>query len=579
MRPRLLIALFILAGCGSEPTSEQPDYWSNPGVDGSIDPDASDPDAAFSDADLDAPDAPDLPSPEAGVDATEPVVTADVSHVREVRGAWIATVSRINWPSSNDAATQQAEMESILDAVQLAGLNTVFFQVRPEADALYASDLEPWSRYLTGTQGEDPGYDPLEFAIDGCHRRGLELHAWLNPYRARAGNVGESAPNHVINALPQAVVPYGALRWLDPGHPDAFDHTLSVIEDLLVRYDLDGLHFDDYFYPYPESGVTFDDAATYAAYGGGMSLGDWRRDNVNRMVGAVAASVHALRPDARWGISPFGIYRPGVPAGVVGLDQYAQLYADPVKWMEEGWVEYIAPQLYWPTTSSGQPYESLLAWWDERAVETGRTLLTGNSASSGYSLDEYRAEMNAMRDASDQARGAIWWSVGPIVENTGGLADVLSSEYYGQPAATPVLADAIDTPPSHPGVQMDQGTAHITTSANGIRFWAVYRENGGEWDIDQLVPSATSEFALSDGAWAISAIDRSGRESLGVVVEGEGTPEPEPSGASCTHSYGGVYADKACSASYQCCDGQWLTKNACGACLCVEETGEVGCGT
>jgi uncharacterized lipoprotein YddW (UPF0748 family) len=506
-------------------------------------------------------------------------VTVAVSHDREVRGAWIATVSRINWPSASSATAQKAEMETILDAVEQAGLNTVFFQVRPEADALYESDIEPWSRYLTGTQGVSPGYDPLTFVIEGCHRRGLELHAWLNPYRARAGDVGSSASNHVINAMPHAVVSYGTLRWLDPGHPDAFDHTLSVIEDLLTRYDLDGIHFDDYFYPYPQAGLTFDDDATYAAHGAGMTRGDWRRDNVNRMVAAVGNSVRTLRDDVRWGISPFGIYRPGMPPGVTGLDQYAVLYADPLKWMEEGWLEYVAPQLYWPTTSSGQPYATLLSWWDARAAETGRMLLVGNSASNAYSLNEYRAEMDAIRAASTSAtRGAIWWSVGPIVNNSNGLSDMLASEYYGRPAATPKLFDAVDTTPDHPVVTMDAGLANISTPPDGLRFWAVYYEGAAGWELAQLVPAASSQFALPEGTWAISAIDRSGRESLGVVVQGQGdVPDAGPSGATCVHTYGGVYADGGCSPSYQCCDGQWLPRGACGACICEEDTGAIGC--
>lgn len=524
-----------------------------------------------------SPDDPDAPGGRDTSDPTEVENTVEISHRREVRGAWIATVSRINWPTSTNAAAQRAQLIELLDTAKRAGINTIFFQVRPEADALYRSNLEPWSRYLTGTQGVDPGYDPLEFAIEESHRRGMELHAWLNPYRARAGNVGASAANHVINRMPQAVVSYGNLRWLDPGHPDAFDHTLAVIEDLLARYDIDGLHFDDYFYPYPQSGVTFDDDATYAKYGGGMSRADWRRDNVNRMVRAVSELVRTRRPDVRWGISPFGIYRPGMPEGVVGLDQYAVLYADPVRWMEQGWVEYVAPQLYWATTSSGQPYRSLLAWWDAQAAASGRMLLVGNAGDNGFSLAEYRAEMDAIRDdAREATRGAIWWSMRSIESTSNGLARMLANEYYDRPAATPPLVDAEGPPPAPPTVEVEEGVVHITTPPTGIRSWAIYRQSGDEWIIDQLVPAETTSLSLPDGTWAISAIDRSGLESRGVLVEGKGEVT-EPTGASCTHSYGGTYADTACSASYQCCDGTWMSRGACGTCACVEETGQVGC--
>jgi len=574
----------FLAACSDDSESSQ-DWW--PPSDGATEQDASVDDvitvddASGKDVAQQDQKTEDVTSPsdaEQEADAPPVVTTVDVSHRREVRGVWIATVSRINWPTSTKASEQKAQMEAILDTVEKAGFNTVFFQVRPEADALYASDLEPWSRYLTGTQGVDPGYDPLTFTLESCHRRGLELHAWLNPYRARAGNVGASAPNHVINQMPQAVVSYGNLRWLDPGHPDAFNHTLAVIEDLLERYDFDGLHFDDYFYPYPDTGLTFDDNATFAAYGGGKSRADWRRDNVNRMVAAVGERVKAMRDDVRWGISPFGVYRPGMPAGVTGLDQYESLYADPIKWIQEGWLEYLAPQLYWPTTSTGQPYKKLLSWWDERAAEAGRMLLAGNSGYLEYGLNEHRAQMDAVRNAAQGAtRGAIWWSAKPIVDNTNGLRTMLANEYYNRPAASPAIVGAANTPLAHPSVQVDQGAVTILSSAEKMRYWAVYDEQQGGWELERLVPSERTDFSLPDGTWAISAIDRWGRESKAVVVQGHGQADAGSGGASCEHTYGGVYAHGGCSPSYQCCDGSWKPRGECGPCTCEESTGQIGC--
>jgi len=525
-------------------------------------------------------DPPDLgPDDGDAADVVVPVVTAKVSHKREMRGTWIATVWNINWPKTKGATAQKAELESILDAVKKTGLNAVFFQVRPEADALYDSKHEPWSRFLTGTQGNDPGYDPLLFAIDAAHQRGIELHAWINPYRARSGG-GTCSSDHVSKTMPQAIVTYGSDLWFDPGHPDAFSHTLSVIDDLLDRYDIDGIHFDDYFYPYP-NGTAFPDASTYAAHGGGMNLGDWRRDNVNRMVKAVG-NLSSSHVDVRWGISPFGIYRPGTPPGVTGLDQYEAIYADPLKWMQEKWLEYIAPQLYWATTSAGQPYVKLLNWWDAQAAASGTALFIGSSASNGFTLNEYRAEMNAVREAESGGAtgGAIWYSVDPILGNTGGLASMLASEYYSRPAATPKLTHAADTPPPVPVLDVEDGDAVVLSDSEGIRYWAVYRQVGGDWEIERLIPSSVSEFHLPDGAWAVSAIDRSGRESLGVVVEGSGEePEPPVSGASCVHTNGGVYVDRGCSPGYQCCDGTWRTREFCGTCVCEESTGQVGCGT
>ena len=437
---RVLWCLLLVIACGDDATPDS-------GIDASRD-------AGGEDAGEDAP-ARDVP---VDVAVTE---TVEVGHVRELRGTWVATVSRINWPSSDDPAGQRADLEAILDTAVATGLNTVFFQVRPEADALYASELEPWSRYLTGTQGVDPGYDPLAFAIEQAHERGLELHAWLNPYRARAGAVGATSAGHVSQTMPDAVVTYGSFLWMDPGNPDAFDHTLAVVRDIVQRYDVDGIHMDDYFYPYPESGAVFDDDDTFAAYGAGMSRPDWRRDNVNRMVRSVGEAVAEENADVRWGISPFGIYRPGMPEGVVGLDQYATLYADVLAWMNGGWLDYVAPQLYWPTTSSGQPYRDLLAWWSARAEESGRTLWIGNSASRAYGVDEYRAELDAIR-ADGHADGAVWWSVAPILANEDGLADVLAAEYYARPAASPPLVDAVDVPAVPAVVVADDGAIEIT---------------------------------------------------------------------------------------------------------------------
>ncbi len=504
--------------------------------------------------------------------------TVEVSHPREVRGTWVATVSRINWPKTDDPARQRADLEAIFDDAVAAGLNTIFFQVRPEADALYDSELEPWSRFLTGTQGLDPGYDPLAFAIDQAHARGLELHAWLNPYRARAGS-GATSPEHVSRTMPEAVVTYGSQLWLDPGHPGAFEHTLAVVRDIVRRYDVDGVHMDDYFYPYPADGAHFDDDATYAAYGAGLSRADWRRENVNRMVRRVGEVVAEEDPDVRWGISPFGIYRPGMPEGVVGLDQYGVLYADVLAWMRGGWLDYVAPQLYWPTTSSGQPFGTLLDWWADRATETGRTLLVGSSASRRYGLSEYTRQLDLVAEARDRRTyGMVWWSVAPIVANEDGLRDMLA-ERYARPAASPPLVGATATPQA-PLVRLaDDGAIAVRSTGDGLRYWAAYTEAAGVWQLQRLFPASRSRLALPGGRWAISAIARNGLESEGVVIETSGVepPPPPPAGRSCTHSFGGIYIDRGCSPSYQCCDGTWRPRGSCGGCACEEDTGMVGC--
>jgi uncharacterized lipoprotein YddW (UPF0748 family) len=509
-----------------------------------------------------------------------------VSHDREVRGVWIATVFNINWPSRAElpAAEQQRELEALLDTAVAAGLNAVFFQIRAEADAFYRSDLEPFSRFLTGTAGQDPGYDPLAHAVAQAHARGLELHAWMNPYRAWASaDASGAAATHLTRTRPELVVRYGDTHWIDPGLDAGRAHTLAVIRDVLERYDVDGLHFDDYFYPYPGSGETFDDAATYAAYrdaGGTLSLGDWRRDNVNRMVEAVHALVREVRPDVRFGISPFGIYRPGMPEGIVGLDAYDAIYCDALAWLDGGWVDYLAPQLYWPTTRTGQAFDRLLSWWADRADAAGRDLLAGSylaqlGSSSEWTLEELLTQARLVREARDRrARGTIWYHVGPLAENREGARDALADGLNATPAATPRLP-GVEGRPAPPAVTVDGAEVRVTAS-EPIRHVAVYADGA----LQRLVPAARPAFVLERGAYAISVIDRRGRESLGVPIRIEADPPPPPpSGAPCTHSFGGVYAHRGCSPSYQCCDGSWVARadGGCGTCVCEEATGELGC--
>ena len=246
-------------------------------------------------------------------------------------------------------------------------------QVRPEGDALYRSGLEPWSRFLTGTQGKDPGYDPLATFIEEGRRRGVAIHVWINPFRAASGS-GARAANHLSRELPGSTHRVGSGLWMDPGDPAVRARVVQVATDLVRRYAVAGVLLDDYFYPYPGSGLprgTFPDAETYARYGNGLSLADWRRHNVDEMVQSLHASLAAARDGVKFGVSPFGIYRPGVPAGVEArVDQYAELYADPPRWLREGWVDYLSPQLYWPDAGP-QSYSALLRWW--RSPETNPT--------------------------------------------------------------------------------------------------------------------------------------------------------------------------------------------------------------
>ncbi|MDQ8149789.1 MAG: family 10 glycosylhydrolase, partial [Gemmatimonadota bacterium] len=313
--------------------------------------------------------------------------------VREFRGVWVASVSNIDWPSRPGLPTDSAQREllAILDRAQTSGLNAVILQVRPSGDALYESTLEPWSEYLTGRQGlaPRPRWDPLAFAVTEAHRRGLELHAWFNPYRAKHSSAKTPlASSHLATRRGRLVHRYGQQVWMDPGEPEVLAHTVRVVLDVVRRYDIDGVHLDDYFYPYPEKTrrgrpIVFPDAGAFARYrarGGRLAKDDWRRANVDSLVRTLHDGIHRVKPWVKFGVSPFGIWRPGYPAGIRGFDAYAELYADARTWAREGWVDYLSPQLYWPSGRPEQSYPDLLRWWGEQNT-LGRHLWPGNFTS------------------------------------------------------------------------------------------------------------------------------------------------------------------------------------------------------
>ncbi|HEU5397235.1 MAG TPA: family 10 glycosylhydrolase, partial [Verrucomicrobiae bacterium] len=284
------------------------------------------------------------------------IVPPPVPH--EFRGAWISVVAtNQDWPSKPglSAQEQKAELVALLDRAVQLHLNAIVFQVRPACDAVYASSIEPWSACLTGIQGNapEPYYDPLAFAVAEAHKRGLELHAWFNPFRAwHFQSKSPVAPNHISRTHPELVRRYGSQLWLDPGDPEVRNYVDRVVLDVVKRYDIDGVQFDDYFYPYPEKDVEgrplpFPDEATWKRYGlaNGFDLADWRRQNINQFVAKVYHDIKAAKPWVKFGISPFGIWRPENPAPIRGMDAYATLYADSRRWLASGWVDYLAPQL------------------------------------------------------------------------------------------------------------------------------------------------------------------------------------------------------------------------------------------
>lgn len=459
------------------------------------------------------------------------VPTVSVSHAREFRGVWISSIWNIDWPTATAVTVQQqqAELITILDRMQDLNLNALVLQVRAEGDALYASQLEPWSAWLTGTQGKapEPFYDPLQFAIAQCRQRSIEIHAWFNPYRAKAAkpNVVNVAP-HIAVTNPEVVYPWGNELWMDPGAQVVQDRAYNVILDVVRRYDIDGIHLDDYFYPYPIAGQNFPDAKTYQAYqanGGTLSLNDWRRDNVNRLVQRLAVGIRAAKPHVKFGISPFGIYRPGQPPQVRGLDAYDQLYADALKWVQEGWLDYLSPQLYWRIEPPAQSYPVLLQWWAEnnpkqRHIYPGNNL--GQLDGQKWTLEEIEQQVAITRSrTAQQVLGNIFFSMKAFTQNRVGINDRLKSSIYTKPVLAPAISWLTAPAPPLPQLRVKAGKLTWQPASAEIRAWTLYKQNGNTWELVQILSAATTEATVnSPGIYALCGVNRLWQESLGVKV-------------------------------------------------------------
>ena len=424
-------------------------------------------------------------------DATPPPVQ------REMRGLWVATVGNIDWPSRSglSAEQQQAELIDILTRAANANINTIILQIRPAADALYLSSLEPWAAWLTGTQGSGPGYDPLAFAIEQAHARGLQLHAWINPFRA--GNTADTAklaPTHVFNARRDIVRVYGSNLWMDPGDPVAQERSLRVIADIVTRYDIDGVHADDYFYPYQVKDTSgkllpFPDDSTYARYGAGVARDDWRRGNIDSFIERMYREVHAIKPGVVVGISPFGIWRPGFPESVHGLDAYASIYADSRKWLHQGWVDYFAPQLYWSIAAPQQSFPALFDWWMGENIQH-RHIWPGlaayrvqNGTPSALTLDEIPAQIRIIRQRSTAAPGHILFNTkSTLKRNDGAIADLLAHEAYATSALVPAFTWLDSIPPSPPTIDVANNLLRIMPgSGKQPRWWLVRAHVPARW--------------------------------------------------------------------------------------------------
>ncbi|MGW0483328.1 family 10 glycosylhydrolase [Nonomuraea sp. NPDC003214] len=472
---------------------------------------------------------------------------------RQLRAMWISSVANIDWPSRTglSVAAQQAEFRSWLDLAVQRRMNAVVVQVRPTADTFWPSSLEPWSQWLTGTQGRDPGYDPLAFMVAEAHARNLELHAWFNPYRV----ANHDDPSRLISTHPARRNPawrfaYGGKLYYNPGLPEVRDFIEDVIMDAVSRYDIDGVHLDDYFYPYPVSGQTIPDSAAYSQHGGGMNVHDWRRENVNLLVRELDQRIHAAKPHVTFGISPFGIWRNASadPLGsrTSGLQSYDAIYADSRRWVKQGWVDYISPQIYWHIGFSTAAYEVLTAWWAEVVRGTGTQLVIGQAAyragASGQDAAwQDRTELSDHLHVNRQhpeVAGDVYFSAKDVRADRIGSFSTLAAAHYGKPALLPARGSAAApaTPSITSATRVTNGVS-LAFQGSGARYYAIYRTTGaaGECafaDARNLV-ATTTKTAYTDTTAApgtaytyyVTALTRTHQESApspGRSVTGSG---------------------------------------------------------
>ncbi len=382
----------------------------------------------------------------------------------EFRAVWVATVVNIDWPSKPGLSTkeQQNEIITILDTQQKLGMNAIILQIRPAADALYKSDLEPWSKYLSGTQGQPPKpfYDPLEFWIKECHKRGMELHAWLNPYRVAQKYTQPLAANHVAFAHPDWILKYGNKLYFDPGLPETRAFVTKVVKDIVVRYDVDAIHFDDYFYPYPLKDE-FPDSTSFAKYNQAFkfeSKAEWRRKNVDTLIKMLNDTIKAVKPWVKFGISPFGVWRNSSddPRGSdtkAGTTNYDQLYADVIKWQENGWIDYLLPQLYWQIGHPTVDFKMLANWWANhsynRAMYIGQALYKINSSSKikeWATTNEIPKQVRLLRTIP-KIQGSAFYSCKHFKRDLLGFQDSLMLNLYNTPAIIPPMSWIDNQPP------------------------------------------------------------------------------------------------------------------------------------
>ncbi|MBA5630505.1 glycoside hydrolase family 10 protein [Moheibacter lacus] len=452
---------------------------------------------------------------------------------REFRAAWIATVANINWPSKRGLSTdqQKAEVIHILDQLKENNFNAVIFQARPSADALYDSPYEPWSVFLTGENGQAPSpyYDPLEFWIEECHKRGMELHVWLNPYRAHHTNGGRVASTSMVHQMPSDIVRLAnGMYWFDPAKKTTQDHASQVVKDIVKRYDIDGIHFDDYFYPYASynNGKDFPDNDSWNEYlrnGGDLSRADWRRENVNQFIKRIYEEIKSEKNWVKFGISPFGIWKSGVPYGVSGLSQYDELYADAKLWLNEGWIDYFTPQLYWPVDAPRQNFSSLLQWWESENTHN-RHLWPGLNTVEIKTSDkptEIVRQIELTRQLVPNSAGVAHWSYAGLNSN---MLYKLKAGPYKEKALVPKSPWLKPLISERPDLFLadQQNNIQVNWSLKkeeNVSHWLLYKRYGETWETEILDSKTTVQTLQKHkngkrlDMIVIQAVDRLGNES------------------------------------------------------------------
>lgn len=475
---------------------------------------------------------------------------------REFRGAWLHVIGQSQWQKK----TPEQQREYIIDQfskLESAGCNAIIFQVRPTADALYKSKYEPWSAWLTGKRGKAPSedWDPLEFAVAEAHKRGMELHAWLNPYRVTSNSNEVLPSNHDANKYPKRFVKFNGQTFFDPAYQENRDFICLVIEDIVKRYEVDAIHIDDYFYPYPSNGHKFNnDDASYAKFGNGQKREDWRRENVNMLIEQIHGTIKNAKPWVRFGVSPFGIWRnkSSDPQGSnsSGLQNYDDLFADPLYWAEQGWIDYLAPQLYWALDLKVAPSRHLAEWWNAHSngvdvyigQDTKKTMDTADP--SNGSPNELDSKIKLSRKLPN-VKGNVWWHGYWVTDNYKGVADKLRNNYQSTLALAPAYGDKSQRPAPVSGLKFlradgklllgwDKNKTGKTPQATDAVKYVIYEFLPGE-DVSNLENAETiisitpntrviladknGEADLKGNTYVVTAIDRMNRESKPAVLK------------------------------------------------------------